>query len=174
MPCNLGYRAGSDRVNASRSFNVTCSSDCSYTQGVECVAVSCGVLQLPRVKLPYWPRPYLPSTFDFQERASQGDGEFNTSIFPYESPSSLPHVHGESVRVRCAPGTRSSNMSACGASATSFDVTCWDGLYLQVMRLSRTGMPCTREKGCHVRERKEGAAERARKTFFPRNSSLRD
>lgn len=135
ISCKVGYRAGSSLENASRSYNVTCSSDCSYTQGVKCTAVSCGILQLPRVKLRYWPNPYLPSTFDFQEEALRGDAEFNTSIFPYEPLSSLLHMHGESARVTCAPGTRTTDMSACGASATSFDVKCSDGQYLQVNSL---------------------------------------
>ena len=132
MSCNVGYRAGSSRNNASRTFSVTCSSDCSYTPAPRCTKVSCGVLELARVKLRYQPRPYLPSGFDYQEASLEGDANFNTSLFPYFPPSSLPHVHGEAVHIHCAPGTRVSNMSACGASATSFHVPCWDGLYQQV------------------------------------------
>jgi hypothetical protein len=42
------------------------------------------------------------------------------------------YAHEESARVRCAPGTRINNLTACGGMfAASFSISCWDGVYEQ-------------------------------------------
>jgi len=90
------------------------------------------VWQLPPVVLQYSPVQYLPATFDFQEKMMM-EGSM-TSIFPYEKMSEEWYLHGDSVRVRCAPGTRVRNDTACGEGVFEFDVMCWDGQYQQVTK----------------------------------------
>ena len=139
VPCKTGFRAGSALPNASRSFDVMCSSDCTYSAGLACTRVTCGILELPAVSLPYSPAEYLPTTFDFREQMLTG-GRY--SIMPYANIERQQHFHGDSVLVHCAPGTRINNMTDCGPSATSFMVPCWDGVYRQVRFVERETPVC--------------------------------
>ena len=109
-----GFRAGSSAGNASRSFSVTCQSNCSYSAGLECLGVSCGILKLQK------PDASLYASV----RLARYTNDYPYSLNPAEA------LHPQAVSATCQEGFRGEGGTTNATCFSTFQVDCWDGAYV--------------------------------------------
>ena len=114
VSCLTGFRAGSSAGNASRSFSVTCQSNCSYSAGLECLGVSCGILKLQK------PDASLYASV----RLARYTNDYPYSLNPAEA------LHPQAVSATCQEGFRGEGGTTNATCFSTFQVDCWDGAYV--------------------------------------------